>query len=666
MRCENCGYQLNKEDLICPECGTVVMVAEKKPLPTKKIAMIASAAMLLVVAFVVGIIIATGGSDNTNIQVKPSQASNQNSDIVNKAADTSFVGERLVKADKRYIYTDLKKIYTKSTPEDKGVVLTECSNNGQIMVGENKIYVTRSENPDARVNSYFNPGPNDIYSMNEDGTGLKKITSSDNPLRFLCIRNGKIYYLELVKDADDKMIEYNIADNKKTDITDKMLVNNEHEVLDVVYDGDKLYARTGDSDGGSTYDLIAYDLDKSKTDAIIEDSYVSFNRRHPDAGVSFTVYKLKKNEYKAYDIYVYTLNADGTFDKSVEMPEFLDQAPECVSYDGLYAIFMTSSGCEDFNLYRVDLKTGDTLIYEKGAGRFKNKGYGVCFDLTRPDDIYLFSGSAMRVTENGMVECNCDKDIYYQRYWMIDGMILDESFNCYEIVEGEVLFSPVIKKAEKDTEKPTEAPTKESPKQTSYDQYKGVIDAYIDAYPWNNGSKVGNPVFIDGFDNTCNLYSYLHNLSDAGYTFADIDGNGQEELLICSNLGGKTHIYDMFTIVNGKIIHLFAAAERLTYRLCSDNTIFSRGSSGAVMSHMYILTLDPKKGEMKCIESLKTDGYYAQEIGLVDDPFDIDGDTGSFYAEDGVTYKNIPGEEYLRIEEEYENKVVNIDYTPFE
>ena len=114
MRCENCGYQLNKEDLICPECGTVVMVAEKKPLPTKKIAMIASAAMLLVVAFVVGIIIATGGSDNTNIQVKSSQASNQNSDMVNKAADTSFVGERLVKADRRYIYTDLKKLYTKS------------------------------------------------------------------------------------------------------------------------------------------------------------------------------------------------------------------------------------------------------------------------------------------------------------------------------------------------------------------------------------------------------------------------------------------------------------------------------------------------------------------------------------------------------------------------
>ncbi len=93
--------------------------------------------------------------------------------------------------------------------------------------------------------------------------------------------------------------------------------------------------------------------------------------------------------------------------------------------------------------------------------------------------------------------------------------------------------------------------------------------------------------------------------SNLGYVLKDIDGNGIQELLFGENYGDPqngTVLYDMYTIKDGTLVHVFDGWDRNRYYLCTNGNFINEGSSGAMQSNTayYIYA----KGDMIFIRSV--------------------------------------------------------------
>ena len=111
--------------------------------------------------------------------------------------------------------------------------------------------------------------------------------------------------------------------------------------------------------------------------------------------------------------------------------------------------------------------------------------------------------------------------------------------------------------------------------------------------------------------------SYINNI---GYSFIDLNGDGIDELLIGMDSEeeqqyGDTYqnlIYDLYTYMDDRIIHLATSGERCTYQLCEDNTIYNYGSGGAASSAYYCYQLDsnePVFSTIECVYSEPDENY---------------------------------------------------------
>lgn len=104
-------------------------------------------------------------------------------------------------------------------------------------------------------------------------------------------------------------------------------------------------------------------------------------------------------------------------------------------------------------------------------------------------------------------------------------------------------------------------------------------------------------------------YSPVHSLSDAGYAIMDLDGNGVPELLISPvEDAAEGMIYDLYTCVNGEVMHIASSGERYRYYLSEDYTIYYEGSGGASNSSNIKYTIDADKGSLKLKEVVLYDG----------------------------------------------------------
>ena len=99
-----------------------------------------------------------------------------------------------------------------------------------------------------------------------------------------------------------------------------------------------------------------------------------------------------------------------------------------------------------------------------------------------------------------------------------------------------------------------------------------------------------------------------------GYTLKDVDGNGVRELLIGENWGDSeagTVLYDMYTIRDGELLHVFSGWDRNRYYLLTNGNFINQGSSGAMQSSeaYYIYA----KGDMIFIRSVIYDATMEPE-----------------------------------------------------
>ena len=114
------------------------------------------------------------------------------------------------------------------------------------------------------------------------------------------------------------------------------------------------------------------------------------------------------------------------------------------------------------------------------------------------------------------------------------------------------------------TEVPEASPEVTAAPEVDYSAaYASVLTAYRDALAANAGED--KPACV-------------------GYCFADLDGDGVNELLIGQISGDEFTdkvIFDAYTLVDGAPVQLFQSRERARYYLCGDNTVAFEGSSGA-------------------------------------------------------------------------------------
>ncbi len=82
-------------------------------------------------------------------------------------------------------------------------------------------------------------------------------------------------------------------------------------------------------------------------------------------------------------------------------------------------------------------------------------------------------------------------------------------------------------------------------------------------------------------------YVYRFNPTECGYTYIDVDGDGTDELLVGCNADsyneGKTFglIYDLYSIKDNELVHVFSSGERYMLSYCSDGLLRVIGSSSA-------------------------------------------------------------------------------------
>ncbi len=120
----------------------------------------------------------------------------------------------------------------------------------------------------------------------------------------------------------------------------------------------------------------------------------------------------------------------------------------------------------------------------------------------------------------------------------------------------------------------------------------------------------------DRFSFTFYFLAFYQDYDSPGYILLDLDGNGTEELILGENGGGAWDgvIFDIYTVVDGELNHVFAGGERNQCHLCEDGTIAYECTNGASESaHIYYTY---EAAELKMIEAVHyyEDGiYYSTE-----------------------------------------------------
>ncbi len=179
--------------------------------------------------------------------------------------------------------------------------------------------------------------------------------------------------------------------------------------------------------------------------------------------------------------------------------------------------------------------------------------------------------------------------------------------------------------------------------------YADLLNIYIDAFPWEG--------YIPELEDASMMYVYHSSLDEVGYYLVDVDGNGQQELFI----GNGEEIYDAYTLVNGRAVHLFNGGERYQYSYCSDGSFYFTGSNGAANSETARYTLS---GDTLVLsEMVVFDHFYAIELGLTE-LNNLSNSSFSTKTGEKADYAPIDDATATAKETAWRNKVITPPYRP--
>ena len=129
-------------------------------------------------------------------------------------------------------------------------------------------------------------------------------------------------------------------------------------------------------------------------------------------------------------------------------------------------------------------------------------------------------------------------------------------------------LAPRTRNAPVETTAPTESGT------AIPEAYQPVIAKYVTALTEHWGGEACSNADISI------LVSYATSPSELGYALLDLDNDGTDELII-ANDAERQVIYDLYSLVDGKLVHVFTGWDRNSYELREGFHILNIGSNGA-------------------------------------------------------------------------------------
>ena len=129
-------------------------------------------------------------------------------------------------------------------------------------------------------------------------------------------------------------------------------------------------------------------------------------------------------------------------------------------------------------------------------------------------------------------------------------------------------LAPRTRNAPVETTAPTESGT------AIPEAYQPVIAKYVTALTEHWGGEACSNADISL------LVSYATSPSELGYALLDLDNDGTYELII-ANDAERQVIYDLYSLVDGKLVHVFTGWDRNSYELREGYRILNIGSNGA-------------------------------------------------------------------------------------
>ena len=129
-------------------------------------------------------------------------------------------------------------------------------------------------------------------------------------------------------------------------------------------------------------------------------------------------------------------------------------------------------------------------------------------------------------------------------------------------------LAPRTRNAPVETTAPTERGT------AIPEAYQPVIAKYVTALTEHWGGEACSNADISI------LVSYATSPSELGYALLDLDNDGTDELII-ANDAERQVIYDLYSLVDGKLVHVFTGWDRNSYELREGYRILNIGSNGA-------------------------------------------------------------------------------------
>ena len=104
--------------------------------------------------------------------------------------------------------------------------------------------------------------------------------------------------------------------------------------------------------------------------------------------------------------------------------------------------------------------------------------------------------------------------------------------------------------------------------------YRPILEKYVSAIRENKDPGQCSEEDISM------LVGFVEGLDGLGWCYRDLDGNGVAELIVSDG----NVMYDLYTVENGKAVHLASGFERNSYQLCENGTIKNFGSNSAAES----------------------------------------------------------------------------------
>lgn len=438
MKCRYCGYE-SKSTKYCGHCGRKMKKSKKPLLLVISLLLVVTIVSFLLsylkivdIPFVTDFMYKVGLiniEENTNQTMSDSKIDGElegdsgEDKHETKEYKVSGFTTGLLSVDDKYVYSDGQFICVKNSVTGTGEIIADMNNTGHIMSDGDMVYFTAMS--DGSKDSQFD----EVYCVGANGANLNKLFEGEGKVSFITCYNDYLFYLDNIYIDSESVCKLNRYDLKKGENTELSSVLNlgvDNNLGNYASVGTKIYFEINND---STYgEVVEFNMETSKVKSILQKGSVVSSFINAQEGVVC----LESRDSDDWKIYF----ADGNnITESALIPAKLTLSQGVITSDGSYALMMSNMGESDFDLYKVNLKTGEIDVIKNGAGGFKGKGSGLGYDEVKREDIYLIGAgdSIRKFTGDDYETLNVDGEYDPYMCWIVDGYVINRDFEWCKI-----------------------------------------------------------------------------------------------------------------------------------------------------------------------------------------------------------------------------------------